>query len=282
MPRSSGSSGSDRTTGTDRSGDRGSNGAGRTGTSPGWTTGWQRLSETFLRPPTKEARAALAAEPDDYSRLNDDEKRARITAVDPIERKIGMAAAALAAVLAIIANVPYMVTKTVVATTTKPVGHHCPGGLTFTKHGTAAATCNGIYPINHYVLPLIISLVLAGAIYVAARMGRRAPLAFAAAITGVSFGTILVVVPFIAFAGWILLRGWRTQKYGASTAKSVRPGYTPPAARGSTRRTRSGGPTGGGRPRGGSRSGSADRKGPEANKRYTPKAPPKKKVPPRR
>lgn len=242
---------------------------GSTGATSGWVTGWQRWSQTFIRPPSKQP-ATLPPEPEDYSRLTDEEKRARIVAVDPLERKIGMAAAAFAAVVAVLETVPYMISKTVVATTTKPVGGHCPNHLTYTAHGSAAATCNGVYPASHYAIPLGVWLILALAIFVTARIGRRSALAFTTALTGISFGTYLML-PFVLVAAWILLRGWRTQKYGAPTAKSVRPGYTPPPGRGSTsRRTRSAQQ---GRSGNGTRPGG--RKPPEANKRYTPKTPPK-------
>lgn len=247
---------------------------GRTTSSPTWTTGWQRLSQTFLRPPKKEDQAEIAAEPADYSRLTDDEKRQRIVTVDPLERKLGLAAAALAAIIAVLYNVPYMVSKISVATTTKPVGHKCPGGLTYTTHGSGAATCNGVYPPSHYIFPLVVSLVLALAIFVTVRIGRRSALAFATALTGVSFGSLVFLVPFVGLAAWILLRGHRTQKYGAPNAKTVRPGYVPPAGRSTSRRAppaRSGGGRGG---RNGSSSASS-RKPPQASKRYTPKTPPK-------
>lgn len=255
-----------------------SGGSGRSGNGKTsgvtWTSGWQRLSETFLRPPKKEVQAEIAAEPEDYSRLTDDEKRARIVTIDPLERKLGMAAAAFAAVLALLFNVPYMISKIAVATPTKPVGHACPNGLTYTTHGSGAATCNGVYPASHYILPLVVSLLLALAIFVTVRIGRRSALAFTTALTGVSFGSILYLVPFVGLAGWMLLRGHRTQKYGAPNAKSPRPGYVPPVGRATGRRAASG-TAANGRSRRGTDANSAARKPPQASKRYTPKAPPK-------
>ncbi|MGH9086651.1 MAG: hypothetical protein ACRDYZ_00795, partial [Acidimicrobiales bacterium] len=258
----------------------GSTGEGSTSAAPTWTTGWQRVSQTFLRPARK-GPTVLPPEPDDYSRLTDDEKRSRIVRVDPLERKLGTAAAVFAAVVAVYESVPYMVSKVVVATMTKPVGRHCPNHLTYTTHGSAAATCNGVYPVSHYAFPLAVWLVLALAIFVTARIGRRSALAFTAGLTGISFGTYLML-PFIFLAGWILLRGWRTQKYGAPNAKSARPGYAPPVGRGTTRRTRT---ARGGKSTTGNGTGPGNRKPPEANKRYTPKTPPKpakKRVPPAR
>ena len=256
-----------------------SDSAATTSDDPTWATGWQRLTQTFLRPPKLNPPAPPPEEPD-YARLTDDEKRSRIVTVDPLERKIGFAAAAFAAVAAIGTTVPYMVSKIAVTTTTKPVGRHCPNGLTFISHGSAAATCRGIYPASHYAIDVGVLLVMALAIYVTTRIGRRSALAFTSALTGVAFGAIYLVVPFVLVAGWVMLRSWRTQRYGAANAKTARPGYTPPAGRGTSRRTRTSA-AGKGTTRNGT--GPGNRKPPEANKRYTPKSPPKKKVsPPRR
>lgn len=247
-----------------------SDGAGTTtGTSTG-TTGWQRLSQTFLRPPKLDpASASPPPEEPDYARLTDDEKRSRIVTVDPLERKIGYAAAVFAAVVALVTTLPYMVSKIAVTTLTKPVGRHCPSGLTYVSHGSAAATCRGVYPPSHYAIDLGVLLLMAIAIFVTTRIGRRSALAFTTALTGVAFGTFYLLAPFVLVAGWVLLRSWRTQKYGAPNAKTARPGYTPPP-RGGTRRAR---PT----PRKRREStdngtGPAPRKPPSANKRYTPKA----------
>src|SRR5579875_2962888 len=127
---------------------------------PGQTTVWGRLSQTFLRPP---AQKTARDEQVDFTRMTDDEKRALIVGVDPTEKKIGIAASLLGVALAIYANVPYMVSKTSVVTTVKPKGKSCPPvlGITDLHYVASTSSCNGIYPASHYVLPLIVSLVLA-------------------------------------------------------------------------------------------------------------------------
>ncbi|MGH8989169.1 MAG: hypothetical protein ACRDXC_11355 [Acidimicrobiales bacterium] len=215
----------------------------------------------------------------DLSRMSDDEKRTRISGVDPTERKLGIAGAALGVVLAIYANVPGMVSKTSVLTTVKPKGKSCGTviGITHLHYVASTKSCNGVYPPSHYVLPLVVSLVLAVAIYVTVRIRRRAPLAFTMVMTGLAFGSLIVLLPYGVAGGWIMLRAWRTQKYGAPTAKSPMPGWTAPPPRGSTRRAKGAAP----RARQGKGAGaSATRRSPAANKRYTPKSPPKKKVAP--
>jgi hypothetical protein len=233
---------------------------------------WHRLSRAIQGwTPPKEAGAA------DFSRMDDEEKRAYISRIDPTERKVGLVASALGIALAIYANVPYMVSKIAVPTTLKPKGKTCPTDVTPHLHYVATTkTCNGVYPPSHYVLPLIVSLVLAIAIYVTVRIRRRAPLAFTMVITGLAFGSLLVLLPFGLGGAWVMLRAWRTQKYGAPTARAPVTGWVAPAPRSSTRRSRSSAARKSKAPD----SGSANRKPPEASKRYTPKTPPKKKVAP--
>lgn len=245
-------------------------------------TGWQRLSQTFLRPPKPNTRPSQpAAEQVDLASLTDEQKRARITQIDPLERKIGLAASAFGVVLTVIATVPYMISKIVVATTTKPVGHHCPGGLTYTAHGSQAATCNGVYPPSHYAVYLVVFLIFSAAIFVSVRMGRRSALAFTVVLTGLGLASsvsLIVCLPFLIVGGWILLRSFRAQKYGAPNAKSPLPGWAPPAPRSFSGRAKKSAPRPASRSAAGPKA--AERKAPAANKRYTPKAPPKKKTSP--
>jgi hypothetical protein len=248
-------------------------------------TGWQRLSDTFLRPAS--APQKQPQELPDFSRMDDTEKRARIVAIDPLERKVGIIASILGVALALYANVPYMVSKISVPTTVKPKGKVCGTvvGISKLHYVASTKTCDGVYPASHYTLPLMISLVLAIAIYVAVRIRRRAPLAFTLVMTGLAFGSLIVLVPYGLAGAWVMLRAWRSQKYGSPTARGVAlEGWTPPAPRGTTRRAKSTGPATSRRRRGADPVKSTVRKPPTANKRYTPKTPPpakpKKKVTP--
>lgn len=84
--------------------------------SPVWTTGWQRLSKTFVTPPGQSrqraprATAAQSSTPD-FSAMTDTEKRNLVNQIDPTERKIGYVASTLAIVLTLVANIPYMVRR---------------------------------------------------------------------------------------------------------------------------------------------------------------------------
>ncbi|MGH8979514.1 MAG: hypothetical protein ACRDWE_00630 [Acidimicrobiales bacterium] len=246
-----------------------------TGTGTGSTV-WQRLQQTFLRPPAPRP----AQEVPDVSALTDDEKRSLIVRVDPTDRKLGIIASIVGVVLALYANLPGMIAKTSVPITTiKPKGTTCKpvAGVTALHYVTSAKACYGVYAGSHYALPLAVSLVLALAIYVTVLIGRRSPLAFVMVMTGLAFGTLLVLVPFGAGGAWVMVRAWRTQKRGSPTAKAPLPGWTAPPPRGTTRRSTSTGPRGSRRRRGEEQK-TNGRKTPSANKRYTPKSPPKKKA----
>ncbi len=237
---------------------------------------WERLSQTFLKPAPPKTEVVEAEV--DVSRLSDEEKRALITRIDPLERKIGLAASAFAAVLAVLINVTYMLGHFAVPIAgVTPKNGHCPGGFKYVKAGN---TCNGVYPPNHYILPLVLGLVFALAIFVTVRIGRRAPLAFAIALTGVALGSLIEIIPFILVAGWLILRSYRVQKYGSPKAKAPLPGWVPPPrAQGRSRaKPSSSTPTKTKSASASSQAGS--RKPPPANKRYTPKAPPKKRAAP--
>jgi hypothetical protein len=248
---------------------------GNDGSEP--TNLWGRLSQAFLRPAPKSS-----AEPQrvDFSRMTDEEKQNRIRRVDPTERKLGIVASILAAALAFVLYLPYMVSKRSVALTTiKPKGKKCGTvvGVANVHYAAVTKTCDGIYPASHYVLPLVVVLVLAVAIYVTVLIGRRSALAFTMVMTGLGFGTFILLLPYAVGGGWVMLRAWRTQRNGSPSAKTVMTGWVPPPPRASTRRAKSATPAG----RKGKDSGSAtNRKPPVANKRYTPKTPPKKKATP--
>lgn len=270
----------------------------------GSMTGWQRLEQTFFKPPPPRTPKGQSPAPINFSKMTSAEIRARINQIDDTERKIGLAGAILATIFALIFTIPYMVSKIAVATTVKPLHKTCAGHLTYEANGKGPATCNGVYPASHYVFPLVVWLVFALAIFVTVRIGRRAPVAFALVLTGLAFGTFIVIVPFVAAGGWLLVRAWRTQRYGSPTARAPLEGYVrpgpreprrsvgssrSPTGRSSTERSSAGGTTSGRASSGGGlfRRRQSDRAEPESsrsapapNKRYTPKTPPRKKAPP--
>ena len=63
--------------------------------SPVWTTGWQRLSKTFVTPPGQSGQRASRSTPaaqqptPDFSAMTETQKRNLVNQIDPTERKIG-------------------------------------------------------------------------------------------------------------------------------------------------------------------------------------------------
>jgi hypothetical protein len=269
-------------------------------------TGWQRLSQTFVTPgasarqrPSRSSRAE--PEPIDFSSLTPKEIRTAINQINDTERRVGLIAAGLAAVVTVFFTVPYLVEKKPLTITETPTGKKCAAHFTYipAKHG-AAAVCQGIITKGELSVILVIGLVFAAAIVVCVRLRRRAALAFATAMAGLALTTvnILAALPFFIVAGWLVLRAYRTQKFGSPTAKSPVEGYVRPGPppRGSARAgagpitargSRPAGPAATtGRPRATGRAAAkagddtGARKPPAPSKRYTPKAPPKKRPPP--
>ena len=116
---------------------------------------------------------------------------------------------------------------------------------------------------------LTFGLVSAALLLITTFVGRRAPVGFVALFTFLAFGTYLVLgLPFLALAVWLLYRSWKTQRAAAADARAARSGPGPSASRASStsaKRSSSGPPK------------NREAKGqarPEGNKRYTPKRPP--------
>jgi hypothetical protein len=136
---------------------------------------------------------------------------------------------------------------------------------TTTKHGKGASVTVG--PDALLLGGLILLLCIGG--FVALWHRKRTLLAFDLMLVGFGLTLPLTLLGFvyIALGGWFMLRASRINKYGTTNTKAIR---TQAAAR----------------PRGRERKETAKsaaqpgaRKPPAASKRYTPKAPPRKKIP---
>jgi hypothetical protein len=102
---------------------------------------------------------------------------------------------------------------------------------------------------------------------------KRTLVAFALFLVGFAFTVFvgLAGFAFILLGGWLLLRAWRINKYGTTNSKLIaREAAARPRGRQRKEATRSTPKTA---------SSTGDRKPPTASKRYTPKAPARKKVP---
>ena len=102
---------------------------------------------------------------------------------------------------------------------------------------------------------------------------RRTFVAFDLFLIGFGFTLFVGLIGFlfILLGGWLMLRAWRINKYGTTNSKAIA-ALAENAPRDATESRRP-------RPPGRTASTAGARKPPTANKRYTPKAPPRKKIP---
>ena len=250
----------------------------------------QRLSRAVIGPGTPRA----AKRP-----TTDAEVKRQVIMLDPTERKIGNLGALFAALLSIawtykgIGN-----PKSEVPAPSKPGAHKsCPRNAAYAViHGHA--TCLGVlHEKSYWIMLLAVGLVFAAAIFATTRSGRRAPLGFAALMTGLAYDSVVGIygIPFLIFGGWLLVRAYRAQKYGTVNAKEAaqqsaqkraeKRGQATPAA-GTAPATKTAPGTKASAPRGRTKRGKVEatmpdgRPAPVPNKRYTPKTPQRKKVTP--
>jgi hypothetical protein len=231
---------------------------------PSWTA---RLSELFSGPPRATTKAATRPSrqskpdpepgPDPAEIIPHERRKAVMSTLDDTERKFSLAALVLATVAGI-AIPAYILAENKV-----------------TKSGKNSIA----------VAPD--ALLLGGAILLFALIGflalwkrKRTILTFALFLIGFGFTLFvgLVGFVFILLGGWLMLRAWRINRYGTTNSKQIaQQARDQPRGRDRKQAARTAaarGATGGK-----ASSASAERKSPTASKRYTPKSPPRKKVP---
>jgi len=209
----------------------------------------ERLSPIFLRP--AKPREVPPEEPDRV--LGPDERRAAMSGLNAVEVKWAKAGLVLAAGLGIILTL-YLSSA------------HRTRTETIIKHGKKV---KDVVPISGTWLLLgAIVLVFCGLGFLALRRRKRSLVVFSFFVTGFSFTLIFAPLGFalILLGGWLLLRAYRIQKFGTANAKLA----AKQAATRPPRRERKQAVATASKP--------AAHKPPAANKRYTPKAPPRKKI----
>jgi hypothetical protein len=129
-----------------------------------------------------------------------------------------------------------------------------------------------VAPDAEWLAAVILVLCVLGFVLLWKR--KRTPMVFDLFFTGFAFTLFTPVLgfAFIIFGGWLMLRAWRINRYGTTIAKVI--------AKESANRPR------GKDAKSTARATSSKtvaqpgaRKAPSASKRYTPKAPPRKKIP---
>jgi hypothetical protein len=209
----------------------------------------ERLSPMFLRP--AKPREVPPEEPDRV--LSPDERRAAMSGLNAVEVKWAKAGLILATGLGIVLTL-YLSSA------------HRTRTETIIRHGKKV---KGIVPISGTWLLLgAIVLVFCGLGFIALRRRKRSLVVFSFFVTGFSFTLIFAPLGFalILLGGWLLLRAYRIQKFGTANAKMA----AKEASARPPRRERKQAAATASKP--------AAYKAPSANKRYTPKAAPRKKI----
>jgi len=101
---------------------------------------------------------------------------------------------------------------------------------------------------------------------------KRTLVAFSLFLVGFAFTLFIGLIgfAFILLGGWLMLRAWRINKYGTTNSKTIaREAANRPRGRQRKEAARSASKA----------AGPGTRKPPTASKRYTPKSPPRKKIP---
>ncbi len=205
------------------------------------------FSSTFLNP----SRPKQAVDPDyDPKRIIPvGERKAAMAGLDPMEARWTRGAFLLAALTSVFV---------VVIVSTQHVTKMIDGKKETTSGVTVEAILIGAV--------ILLFAILGG---IALKRNRRTLVVFSLFLIG--FGCTLTIsvlgFVFIFFGGWLMLRAYRIQKFGTSNAKlaATQAATRPP------RRERKAAAAAPQKPTG--------HAAPKANKRYTPKAPARKKVP---
>jgi hypothetical protein len=219
-----------------------------TGVQPPWTL---RVKEIFW--PSPAPRLGEDGEPD---RVPAERRKEVMRSLDPQEVKLAFGAFALATIAGIAIPAYILATDKV----TKAG-----------KHTVAVA------PDAALLGGVIIVLCILG--FVTLWKRRRTFVSFALFLIGFAFTLFIGLIGFvfILVGGWLMLRAWRINRYGTTDAKAIRQEVSS-RPRGKDARTASAS-KGTRTSKGKASSQPGARKQPTASKRYTPKAPPRKKIP---
>jgi hypothetical protein len=216
-----------------------------TGVQAPWTL---RVKEIFW--PTPAPKAGESGEPD---RIPSERRKEVMRSLDPQEVKLAFGAFMLATIAGI--AIPSYILATDKLTKAG-------------KHTIAVA------PDAALLGGVIIVLCILG--FVTLWKRKRTFVSFDLFLIGFAFTLFIGLIGFvfILVGGWLMLRAWRINRYGTTDAKAIRQeAASRPRGKGaaaSTSKTATKGKTS---------SQPGDRKPPTASKRYTPKAPARKKIP---
>ncbi|HVA07348.1 MAG TPA: hypothetical protein VNG12_11465 [Acidimicrobiales bacterium] len=214
----------------------------------------QRLSTSVLGPPKVAASPIVTVD----EVVPPSERRAAMSSLSDVEVKWVRAGLLIDAILSAFLTY-YLATS------------HATRKVSYKVHGK---THYHLVPLSEsWVLLGVLLLLCCGVGFLALQRRKRTLVAFSFFLTGFAFTLIFAPLGFalILLGGWLMMRAYRIQKYGTANAKMIAQGRAERSPRGA-RAPR-------GTPTKKSAASPGARKPPTASKRYTPKAPPRKKIP---
>ena len=211
-----------------------------------------RLLGAFTGPKTAAGAAGSQQDADAAVILPPEERKAVMSTLDPMEAKWTLGAFILATVAGI-AIPAYFIAENKV-----------------TKNGKNSIA---VAPDAKLLGAAILVLCVIG--FLALWKRKRTIVVFDLFLLGFAFTLFIGLAGFlfILLGGWLMLRAWRINKYGTTNAKVIAK-EAAARPRGRDRKDAAKATTTGKSP-----AKTGERRPPTANKRYTPKAPPRKKVP---
>jgi hypothetical protein len=217
-----------------------------TGVHAPWTV---RLKETFW--PSPGPKPGVDGEPD---RIDSDRRREVMRSLDAQEVKLSFGAFLLATI----------------------AGIAIPAYITASNRVTKAGKNSiAVAPDAKLLGGVILVLCILG--FVTLWKRKRTFVAFDLLLIGFAFTLFIGLIGFvfILLGGWLMLRAWRINRYGTTDAKAIRQEVSSrPRGRAKASTSKESSSTTKSKA-----SPSGARKPPTASKRYTPKSPPRKKIP---
>lgn len=223
--------------------------------------------ETDAEPPRPSFLASLFT-PKSSGRISDPELRERMRTLDPQERRFGFIGVPLALLVSLLTL--RKITTTISVGPPSKIGRPCKTGSSL-NHALKLCEVTVTGHAADYQLIFALGLVLSAVLLFGTYRSIRTLVIFTTLFIGLFAGVPGIL--FLFFGGWLVLRSWRLQRYGAKDgATARRVAMERSAEKRDQRRARASGATAGG-----AKAGPSGKPVIPPSKRYTPKAKPRRK-----
>lgn len=173
----------------------------------------KKFMDRFLKPQAD-------TEEETFEVIPPEERKAAMRAMVKQEVTLGYIASAIALLFALGLTVPFMFGTSQVTQTAAKVNGKCPATYYLVKN---VCTHVILRQPSYYILPLVIYVIFAIAIFITVRIRRRVPAAFASFIAGAAFTSTSIAIgaPLLIYGGWLYIRARRIQKFGTTDGRAA-------------------------------------------------------------